>query len=217
MDLGQELIFLIEGLPLTFSVSIIAFFVGLAIGLPLAFLRVYDREVGFIVDVYEKVFRGVPEIVLMLLIYFGLGPIFPFPFDNAFFVAALVLGLSSGADQSQIFRGAIRGVGDEQMVACQSIGCTKWQGIWHVMVPQVLTFSTPSLGSEYALLIKNSSYVWVIGILDIMQKAIYLKTSQYDTTGIFFIFAAVLYIALTFPIALYLDRWGSKRKKKIGL
>ena len=173
-------------------------------------------EVGFIVDVYEKVFRGIPEIVLMLFLFFGLGPIFNFPFGNPFFVAALVLGLSSGADQSQIFRGAIRGVGDEQMIAAQSVGCSKWQGIWHVMVPQVLTFSTPSLGSEYALLIKNSSYVWVIGILDIMQKALYLKVEQYDVITPF-IFAAVLYVALTFPIALYLDRLGNKRKKKIGL
>ncbi len=216
MDVGQELIFLIEGVPLTFSVSIIAFFVGLGIGLPLAFLRVYDAEVGFIVDVYEKVFRGIPEIVLMLFLFFGLGPIFNFPFGNPFFVAALVLGLSSGADQSQIFRGAIRGVGDEQMIAAQSVGCSKWKGIWHIMVPQVLTFSTSSLGSEYALLIKNSSYVWVIGILDIMQKALYLKVADYDPI-VPFIFAAVLYVALTFPIALYLDRLGNKRKKKIGL
>jgi polar amino acid transport system permease protein len=216
LDVGQQLIFLLEGVPLTFSVSIIAFFVGLGIGLPLAFLRVYDAEVGFIVDVYEKVFRGIPEIVLMLFLYFGLGPIFSFPFGNPFFVAALVLGLSSGADQSQIFRGAIRGVGDEQMIAAQSVGCSKWQGIWHIMVPQVITFSTPSLGSEYALLIKNSSYVWVIGILDIMQKALYLKVAQYELITPF-IFAAVLYIALTFPIAMYLDRLGNKRKKKIGL
>ena len=216
MDVGQQIIFLLEGIPLTFSVSIIAFLIGLGIGLPLAFLRIYDAEVGFIVDVYEKVFRGIPEIVLMLFLFFGLGPIFHFPFGNPFFVAALVLGLSSGADQSQIFRGAIRGVGDEQMIAAQSVGCSKWQGIWHIMVPQVLTFSTASLGSEYALLIKNSSYVWVIGILDIMQKAFYLKVQQYDVITPFII-AAALYVALTFPIALYLDRLGNKRKKKIGL
>ena len=63
------------------------------------------------------------------------------------------------------------------------------------------------MGSEYALLIKNSSYVWVIGILDIMQKALYLKVQQYDVITPF-IFAAAMYIALTFPIAIYLDRLG---------
>jgi polar amino acid transport system permease protein len=163
LSLTNTINILSEGVPLTLSVSVISFVVGLGIGLPLAFLRVYDSEVGFIVDAYEKIFRGIPEIVLMLFLFFGLELYFPFPFGNAFFVAAFVLGLTSGADQSQIFRGAIRGIGDEQMIAAQSVGCSKWQAIWHVMVPQVLTFSTPGLGSEYALLIKNSSYVWVIG------------------------------------------------------
>ncbi len=112
MDVGQQLILLLEGVPLTLSISIISFFAGIAIGLPLAFMRVYESEVGFVVDAYEKIFRGVPEIVLMLMFYFGLGPFFPFPFNNAFFVAVFVLGLRSGANQSQIYRGAIRGVGE---------------------------------------------------------------------------------------------------------
>lgn len=216
MDVWQELIFLLEGVPLTLSISIISFLVGIGIGLPLAFIRAYENEVSFVVDAYEKIFRGIPEIVLMLLFFFGLGQYFPFPFGNAFFVAAFVLGLRSGANQSQIYRGAIRGVGDEQMIASQSIGCSKWQAIWNVMIPQVLTFSTPGLGSEYALLIKDSSYVWVIGIADIMEKSIWIKNATYDVVTPF-VFAALLYIALTFPIAFWLDRWGNKRKKKIGL
>ena len=218
MDVWQELIFLLEGVPLTLSISIISFLAGIAIGLPLAFIRAYENEVSFVVDAYEKIFRGIPEIVLMLLFFFGLGLYFPFPFGNAFFTAAFVLGLRSGANQSQIFRGAIRGVGDEQMIAAQSIGCSKWQAIWHVMIPQVLTFSTPGLGSEYALLIKDSSYVWVIGgLAEIMTRSIWLKNvPPYDVVTPF-VLAALLYIALTFPIALWLDRWGNKRKKKIGL
>jgi ABC-type amino acid transport system permease subunit len=86
------------------------------------------------------------------------------------------------------------------------------------MVPQVFTFSTPGLGSEYALLIKDSSYVWVIGGLnEIMTRSIWLKNvPPYDVVTPF-VFAALLYIALTFPIAQWLDRWGNKRKKKIGL
>lgn len=217
MDVWQEVTFLLGGVPFTLSISILSFLIGLAIGLPLAFIRAYEKEVSFVVDAYEKVFRGIPEIVLMLLFFFGLGQYFPFPFGNAFFVAAFVLGLRSAANQSQIFRGAIRGVGDEQMIAGQSVGCSKWQSVWNVMIPQVLTFSTPGMGSEYALLIKDSSYVWVIGIADIMEKSIWLKNvPPYDVITPF-VFAALLYIALTFPIALWLDRWGNKRKKKIGL
>jgi len=218
VDVWQQLIFLLEGVPLTLSISIISFLVGIAIGLPFAFVRVYEKEISFVVDAYEKIFRGVPEIVLMLMFYFGLSPFFPIPFGSAFFVAVFVLGLRSGANQSQIYRGAIHGVGDEQMIAGMSVGFSKWRAIWHIMFPQVFTYSTPGLGSEYALLIKDSAYVYVIGGLsEIMTRAIQLKSiPPYDVVTPF-VLAAILYIVLTFPLAFWLDRWGNKRKKKIGL
>jgi polar amino acid transport system permease protein len=217
LDVWQQFIILLEGVPLTLSVSIVSFFIGIVAGLPLAFIRVYEKEVGFVVDAYEKIFRGIPEIVLLLLFYFGVGPYFPSTFGNAFFTAAFVLGLRSGANQSQIYRGAIRGVGDEQMIAGMSIGLSKWRAIWHIMIPQVFTFSTAGLGSEYALLIKDSAYVYVIGgLAELMKRAIELKYSAADVVTPFVI-AALLYILLTFPIAFWLDRWGNRRKKKIGL
>jgi polar amino acid transport system permease protein len=217
LDVWQQLIFLLGGVPLTLSISIISFLVGIAVGLPLAFIRIYEKELSFVVDAYEKIWRGIPEIVLMLLLYFGLGPYFPMPFNNAFFVAAFVLGLRSGANQSQIYRGAIRGVGDEQMIAGQSVGFSKWRAIWHIMVPQVFTYSTPGLGSEYALLVKDSAYVYVIGLAELMTKSIQLKAIPPGDVITPFVLSAVLYIALTFPIAFSLDHWGNKRKKKMGL
>ena len=217
MDVWQQLSTLLEGVPLTLSISVISFLIGIAIGLPLAFTRVYEKEVSFVVEIYEKVFRGVPEIVLMLLFFFGLGPFFPLPFNSAFFVACFVLGLRSGANQSQIYRGAIRGVGDEQMIAGTSVGFSKWRAIWHIMVPQVFSYSTPGLGSEYALLIKDSAYVYVLGgLLEITTRANQLRTSLGDFVTPY-VLAALLYIAVTFPIAFALDRWGNKRKKRIGL
>jgi len=206
----------LEGVPLTLSVSIISFLIGIAIGLPLAFTKVYEKEISFVVDAYEKIFRGIPEIVLMLLFFFGLGPFFPTPFNNAFFVACFVLGLRSGANQSHIYRGAIQGVGDEQMLAGTSVGLSKWRAIWHIMMPQVFTFSTAGLGSEYALLIKDSAYVYVLALLDVTKRADQLRlNSGGDVT--WYIIAALVYIVLTFPLAFVLDRWGHKRKKKIGL
>jgi polar amino acid transport system permease protein len=217
LDVGQQLIFLLEGVPVTLSISLVSFLIGISVGLPLAFIRVYEREIGFVVDAYEKIWRGIPEIVLMLLFYFGLGPFFPFPFGNAFFVAAFVLGLRSGANQSLIYRGAIQGVGDEQMIAGTSIGLSKWKSIWHIMVPQVFTFSTPGLGSEYALLIKDSAYVFVLaGLTELMRQASQLRYMANDVI-VPYVLAAIVYIALTFPIAFTLDRWGNRRKKKIGL
>lgn len=189
----------------------------MAAGLPLAFIRVYEKDISFVVDVYEKFFRGFPEIVLLLLVFFGLGSVFPAVFGNAFIVACFVLGLRSGANQSQIYRGAIRGVGDEQMVAGTSVGMSKWKAIWHIMVPQVMNYSTAGLASEYALLIKDSAYVYVIGLAEITTKAIQLKSIPPGDFIAPFLLAALLYIILTFPIAFYFDRLGNRRKKKIGL
>jgi len=217
LDVWQQLIILLEGVPLTLSISIVSFFIGIVVGLPLSFIRVYEKEVSFVVDAYEKIFRGVPEIVLLLLFYFGLRPFFPSIFGSAFFVAVFVLGLRSGANQSQIYRGAIRGVGDEQMIAGVSIGLSKWRAIWHIMVPQVFNFSTAGLGSEYALLIKDSAYVYFIGLVEVMTLSVQLAHIPPGDVVTPYVLAAILYIAMTFPIAFWLDRWGNRRKKKIGL
>jgi len=84
------------------------------------------------------------------------------------------------------------------------------------MVPQVFNFSTAGLGSEYALLIKDSAYVYVIGLVEVVTRSWQLKFSSSDYVTPF-VLSALLYIALTFPIAFWLDRWGNRRKKKLGL
>jgi polar amino acid transport system permease protein len=205
-----------EGVATTFAISIFSFLFGLAIGLPLAFIRTYEEGLRFLVDVFEKIFRGIPEIVLLLMFYFGVGALFPFPFQNAFFTAVFVLGLRSAANQSQIFKGAIRGVGEEQMQAARSLGFSRLRSIAHVMVPQVFILSTPGLGSEYALLVKDSSYAFVIGVPEVMRIADTIRAQTYDFV-IPYLSAALLYILLTFPIATWFDTWGSRRKKKLGL
>ncbi len=207
---------MLGGVATTLTISIFSLLVGLVVGLPLAFLRSYEKGLRFFIDVFEKIFRGIPEIVLLLLFFFGVGAYFRFPFQNAFFTTVFVLGLRSAANQSQIFRGAIRGVGEEQMVAARSVGFSRFQSIWHVMIPQVFIFSTPGLGSEYALLVKDSSYAFVIGVLEIMRITDTIRAQTYDFV-IPYLAAAVLYILLTFPIATWFDTWGSRRKKKLGL
>jgi len=216
LDLVQQLLLMLGGVVETLAISIFSLLLGLLIGLPLSFVKVYEKGFRFFVDGFERIFRGIPEIVLMLMFYFGLGMYFQFPFKNAFFTAFFVLGLRSAANQSQIFRGAIRGIGEEQMLAARSLGLSRLRSITSVMVPQVFIFSTPGLGSEYALLVKDSSYAFVIGVLDIMKTTDMIRAATYDFVTPY-LAAALLYILLTFPIATWLDTWGSRRKKKLGL
>lgn len=208
---------MLNGVTTTLSISILSFLVGLAIGIPLAFTRIYESKFyQILIDGFEKVFRGVPELVLMILFYFGVGYYFPFPFKSALFTATFVLGLRSAANQSQIFRGAIRGIGEEQMVAARSLGLSKAQSIIYVMIPQVFIFSTPGLGSEYALLVKDSSYSFIITVIDIMAITNMIRKATSDNVTPFLL-AAFLYILLTFPIATWLDTWGTRKKKQLGL
>lgn len=216
----DELIFILGALPTTLAISLLSFFLGFVIGLPLAFMRVYaSKPLQILVDGYEKVLRGVPEIVIMLFLYFGVGgiPLFRQPFKNAFFAATFALGLRSGANQSQVFRGAIRGIGEEQMITARSLGLSRLQAIIYVMAPQTFVIASPGLGSEYALLVKDSSYAFILGVIEMMRRADTLrKYPPFDMVFPYFI-AAFLYILLTFPLATYLDMWGSRKKKQLGL
>ena len=86
-----------------------------------------------------------------------------------------------------------------------------------MIIPQVFTYSTPGLGNEYALLIKDSAYAFAVGIIEITKRAELIRSiPPYDIVTPYII-AAFLYILLTFPVATYLDTWGSRRKKKLGL
>jgi len=212
---------MLGGVSATLLISIFSFFLGLAIGLVLAFMKAYgSKPTQILIDVFEKIFRGIPELVLMLLFYFGigfgLGYQFPNPFRNAFFTVTFVLGLRSAANQSQIFKGAIRGLGEEQMVVARSLGLSRLQSVIHVMIPQVFIFSAPGLGSEYALLVKDSSYAFIIGVVEMMAITDWIRKGTGDTVTPYLL-AAFLYIILTFPIATWLDTWGSRRKKQLGL
>jgi len=219
VDLIDKLIFILGGLPTTLAISILSFLLGFVIGLPLAFIRTYtSKPFQILVDGYEKVLRGVPEMVTMLFLYFGVGsiPVFRQPFKNAFFAATFALGLRSGAHQSQVFRGAIRGIGEEQMVTARSLGLSRLQSIIYVMVPQTFVIATPGLGSEYALLVKDSAYAFMLGVVEMMRRTDILRMTTFDMVFPYFA-AALLYILLTFPLATYLDVWGSRKKKQLGL
>jgi len=204
--------------PTTLAISILSFLLGFVIGLPLAFVRAYmGKPLQILVDGYEKVLRGVPEIVMMLFLYFGVGLVLGFSLlRDPFLAATFALALRSGAHQSQIFRGAIRGIGEDQMVAARSLGLSRLQAIIYVMIPQTFVIATPGLGSEYALLVKDSAYAFIIGVLDVMKMTDIVRRVAFDMVFPY-IESAFLYILLTFPLATYLDIWGGRKKKQLGL
>jgi polar amino acid transport system permease protein len=223
LDALEQLIFLLKGVPLTLLISVLAFFLGTATGIPLMLLRAYGGRLWeLIVEGYEKLLRGVPILILMLIFYFGIGVRIPF-LRNPFVSAALALGIRSGAYQSQIFRGAMRGVGEDQTMAARSLGMSELKAFRHVVLPQMFVIASAGLGSEYALLVKDSAYAFFLGggLLDVITRAdilrVYGLDQHWELPYFCYIPAALIYVALTFPLATYLDRWGSRKKKKLGI
>jgi ABC-type amino acid transport system permease subunit len=93
----------------------------------------------------------------------------------------------------------------------------------HVVLPQMFIIASAGLGSEYALMVKDSAYAFFLGggLLDVITRADILRASgefaHWEHPYLAYILAALIYIALTFPLATYLDRWGSRKKKKLGI
>ncbi|MEN2974471.1 MAG: amino acid ABC transporter permease [Candidatus Caldarchaeales archaeon] len=212
----EQLLFLLSAVPVTLSISILSFLLGLGLGIIFSFMRIYGlTPLKYIADGYEKIFRSVPVLSIMFLFYFGLGGYIPL-FKNSYLTSIIALGLVSGANQSQIFRSSIGSVGKSQMLAAKSLGLSNFKALRYVILPQALFLAVPGLGSEIALLIKDSSYSFIIGVIELMKNTDILRAA---TRSLVFpyVSSALIYVALTFPFATYLDKWGSRKKRELGL
>ena len=188
-----------------------AMLIGLVFGIPMAVGQVYGGPVTRrLVGLYVWFFRGVPILVLLYLFYFGLvyqlnplefsllGKAFSISLDISPFAAScLVLGLTSTAYQSQIFRGAINSLPGGQLKAARALGMRDSVAIAHIILPQALRLSIPGWSNEYSILLKDSALVSVLGTMELMSrtKAIATSTAEYSA---FYITAAILYFLITF-------------------
>lgn len=209
--------YLRPSIPKTLAISLLALLFGALIGFPLSLARVYGgRGIKTIARGYERVLRGIPILVLMLLMYFFVGSIFP-PLAKAFPAAVTALGIRSGAYQSQIFRGALESVSAEQMEAARSLGMSKLQAILHIILPQSLLVALQGWASEYAVVLKDSSYAYILGVFEIMRRADALRAAP--TVPVLYAYLAVglIYLLFTLPVARGLNYWASKKSEELGI
>jgi len=212
----SEIFFLLNGVLTTLSISIFSFLIGFALGVTLSIIKYFRiLVVNQVIEAYEKIFLGVPVLIIMLFLHFGLGGIIPL-FKDPYLTCVLALGFRSGAYQSRILHGAINSVSKDQVLAGLSLGMNKISIFRHVILPQAFIVALPGLGSEIALLIKDSSYSFLLGVLDLAKRADILRAATRSFIYPYLI-AALIYIALTFPFANFLDKLGSRMKTKYGL
>lgn len=195
--------FLLPGLGVTISVTLIALLMGCLIGAFMAVLRVYG---GFatrsLALSYSIVVRAVPVVVIIFILFFVISEFIDL---SPFMSGAIALGFASGAYQTEIFRGAILSVPQGQMVAARGIGMGKIKAIRCIIMPQAIRIAIPALINEVSLVLKDSSLVFVIGVPELLRRAQYASASTLEPL-LAFGTAAFFYILMTFVLSKGLEK-----------
>jgi len=203
---------LIYGAPVTLQLTAYGIIWGFVIGLALAFTRVYGgRELGWIASSYENVLRGIPLPVLMMIFGFGI------PGMSLLAAVILSLALRSAAFQSQLLRGAILSVDPGQQLAARALGMNRLQAFRHVVLPQALRIAVPSWSNEYAVLIKDTSYAYAMGITEMTRQAMYLGVNNPALLFPIMVVLALIYFIFTYPVTKILGERQAKKLKALGL
>ena len=176
---------LIEGLQMTLLVGLVSMVLAVVFGLLAAWAKLSSvRPVVFAADTYTTVIRGVPELVLILLIYYGLptllqstvrqwGPGFAdFRLDlDPFAAGTITLGFIYGAFAAEVFRGAYLAVPRGQIEAAVASGMSRVLLFRRILFPQMLRFALPGLGNVWMVLIKATALMSVIQLEELWRAA----------------------------------------------
>lgn len=192
----EGLPYILGGIGTTLAVVAGALSMGFALGLLLAVGQVYGpRALRRGIGVYVWFFRGIPLLVLLFLIYFGILGALEIDL-RPFSVAILVLGLISSAYQAQILRGAILSVPEGQMKAARAIGMSDAGAIVFVVLPQALRLALPGWSNEYTVLMKDSAITYALGVAELMARTHHTAARTYQHFWLYLL-VGLIYMGLT--------------------
>ena len=198
---------ILEGALMTLSVAICSLLIAVVLGLQGAAMKLSKSPVArSLATVYTTVIRGVPDLILMLLIFYGgqtavnyLAPKLgynDFIDINPFVAGVLTIGFIFGAYLTETFRGALMAISPGQREAGLAYGMSTMQIFFRITFPQMLRFALPGFSNNWLVLIKSTALVSVIGLTDMMQKAGQAAGATREPFT-FYVAVAVLYLAFT--------------------
>ena len=193
---------------MTIVVSITAMFIGFLFALIFTPLKLSKSKfLNLIGNCYTTVIRGVPELLVIYLFFFGgsgavmyVASIFGYNEYieiNAFITGSFAIGIISGAYSTEVFRGAIQSIDKGQFEASKVLGLKKPVHFFKVIMPQMLRLAIPNLSNVWQITLKDTSLISVTGLVEIMRQS-YIAAGSTRDPLFFYSFAAVLYLLLTF-------------------
>lgn len=189
---------ILDGLLLTIQISLVSLVVSLLIGIPVAFgqgSRILP--IRYLCDFYVKIIRGTPLIAQIYLFYYIIGT--AWGVDNRVVAGVIILSVFSGAYIAEIIRGSLMSLDQGQLKAARAVGFTRAQTIRHVVMPQLIARTLPALTGQAASIIKDSSLLSVIAVIELTQTMREISATNYNFFGCFLLLGA-LYLCLTLPI-----------------
>jgi len=201
---------------MTIAVSITAMFIGFLFALIFTPLKLSKYKIlNLIGNFYTTVIRGVPELLVIYLFFFGgsgavmyVASIFGY-FEyieiNAFITGSFAIGIISGAYSTEVFRGAIQSIDKGQFEASKVLGFNKYIHFFKVIMPQMLRLALPNISNVWQITLKDTSLISVTGLVEIMRQS-YIAAGSTRDPLLFYSFAAVLYLLLTFISMKFLNR-----------
>ena len=188
--------YILEGTLVTVLLVVGALALGFCIGVPMAVAQVYGSVLlSSLVRLYVWFFRGVPVLLLLFLFYYGVFGMLGLEISTIG-ASCLVLGMTSAAYQSQIFRGAMQSIPPGQLKAGRALGMKDSQSIIHVILPQALRLSIPGWSNEYSILLKDSAMCFALGTPEIMARTHFVASRTYEHLPLY-ITAGLIYFAIT--------------------
>lgn len=215
---------LFEGAIVTIQLAFMSLALALALGLIGASSKLSrSRILVGAATTYTTLIRGVPDLVMMLLLYYGgqvavnsltdhiylkYGIDLFFQF-NPFISGVLTIGLIFGAYMTETFRGAFLAVDTGQIEAAKAYGFSRWHTFRRIMIPQMLRHALPGIGNNWQVLLKTTALVSIIGLTDMVRIAEQAAKAE-RSPFLFFIPVALVYLALTAGSELFI-KWLDKR------
>ncbi|GIX06160.1 MAG: glutamine ABC transporter permease [Candidatus Poribacteria bacterium] len=198
----DRLIYLLGGLQLTLALLVCSLAVGIVWGLAIATMRLSPwRPLRLFAFLYVELIRGVPLLVLLLFLFFGLqGVVGRGVQVSAFWSAVAAFGLCYGAFIGEVFRAGIESVDPGQTEAARALGLSAWQTMRHVVLPQAVRNVLPALVNESVSLLKDTSLAAVIALPEVTQRGRLEVARTYETFEVWAMVAAI-YLVLTLGLS----------------
>lgn len=192
----QRYLLLVDGLKNTLIITAGALVIGVVIGSLVAMIKYCGqdsrllRPLCWLCNVYTTVIRGVPVVVQLLIFYFLI-----LKSSDGLVVGIVTFGINSGAYVAELVRSGIAAVDPGQMEAGRSLGLSRLQAAWHIVLPQAMKNILPAIGNEMIALLKETAVAGYVAVQDLTRAGNLIRNNTYDAFNPLLL-VAVVYLLL---------------------